>query len=121
MKTKIFVLLLTLCLLFSVSAVASFAMEARDGEVGDQNGVVTDATTAATTTAAATTTTAALTTTRTPTTTAPTTTAPITTAAVTTGAADMDDGGSVWAVILGIIAAAAIVTLVVVLVPKMRR
>ena len=79
MKTKIFVLLLALCLLFTVSSVASYAMEARDGAVGDNNGIVTDADT--TTTVAVTTTVA------TPlTTTAPiTTTALLTTAPVTTG------------------------------------
>lgn len=114
MKTKIFVLLLALCLLFTVSSVASYAMEARDGAVGDNNGIVTDADT--TTTVAVTTTVA------TPlTTTAPiTTTALLTTAPVTTGILEDGESSNAFAIVLAVLAAAAVVTLVVVLVPKIR-
>ena len=116
MKTKIFVLLLALCLLLGVGTVASYAIEARDGEVGDNNGVVTDAITTTTTAVTTTVTTLPLSTT------APITTAPIiTTAPVTTGVLESETGGSAFAIVLAILAAAAIVTLVVVLLPKMRR
>ena len=116
MKTKIFVLLLALCLLLGVGTVASYAIEARDGEVGDNNGVVTDAVTTTTTAVTTTVTTLPLSTT------APITTAPIiTTAPVTTGVLEDETGGSAFAIVLAILAAAAIVTLVVVLLPKMRR
>ena len=120
MKTKIFVLLLALCLLFTVSSVASYAMEARDGAVGDDNGVVTDANT--TTTVAVTTvqTTLPITTAR-PTAPSLTTVAPVTTAPVTTGMLEDGESGSVFAIVLAVLAAAAVVTLVVVLVPKIRR
>ena len=121
MKTKFFVLLLALCLLLSVSAVASYAIEARDGEVGDDNGVVTTAGDAVTTTVAVTLTTAEASLTTTAATTAPTTTAAVTTAPVTTGMIEDAEEGSAFAIVLAILAAVAIVALVVVLVPKMRR
>ena len=121
MKTKIFVLLLGLCLLLSIGAMSAYAIEARDGEVGDDNGVVTTAEGGVTSTDAA-----ALTTTGLPHTTAPiaphTTAATVTTAPVTTAMPDTaGEGGSALAIILAILAAVAIVILVVVLVPKMRR
>ena len=121
MKTKIFVLLLALCLLLGVGTVASYAIEARNGEVGDNNGILRDADT--TTTTAVTTTAVTTTVTTLPlSTTAPLTTAPIiTTAPVTTDMLEDETGGSAFAIVLAILAAAAIVTLVVVLLPKMRR
>ncbi len=124
MKAKIFTLLLAVCLLASLLTVKVAAVSARDGEVGDEGGVVTDATGTAGATPTVTMPTASLTApASTAPATAPVTTAPVTSAPVTTGALseDAEEGGGLLAIILAAVAAVAIVTLVVILVPRMRK
>ncbi len=126
MKKQMLALLLGICLLLSVTAVTALAAPL-DGNVGDDNGVVTegedtgllrDVTTAAPTTTTAPTTTAAPATTTAPgTTTAPVTTSPIT----TMGDMADEDGGSVLGIVIAALVAAAVVALAVIFIPKMRK
>ena len=107
MRSKILILLLAVCMLVVFCTLQVAALSARDGEVGDSDGVVTTAgvaTTAPTVTSASPATTAV--------------TLPVTTGAMSEGAENT--GGAILAIVLAVIAAAAIVTLVVILVPRMR-
>ena len=101
MKSKVFVLLLAVCLLLTVGGISASAISARDGEV-------TEGTTTATTVA----------TVPNVTTGAAATTAPTVTTAATTAEVMDTATGSVWGIVLAVIAAGAIITLVVVLVPR---
>ncbi len=124
MKKQMLALLLGICLLLSLTAVTALAAP-MDGNVGDDNGVVTegedtgllrDVTTAAPTTTTVPTTTTA------PTTTVPgTTTAPGTTSPITTMGDAADDGGSVLGIVIAALIAAAVVALAVIFIPKMRK
>ena len=126
MKSRIFSLLLAVCLLASITAVKVAAVTARDGEVGDVDGVVTDATGSAGATPTVTMPTGTVTApaTSAPTTAPQSTVAPATTAPVTTvdpAIEDREEGGrGILAIALAAVAAVAIVTLVVILVPRMR-
>ena len=104
MKSKVFVLLLAVCLIVTAGSISASAISARDGEVTEGTTVATTVATIPNVTTGAEVTTAAP-----AITTAPTTTA---TTAETTGT----EGGSVWGIILAVIAAGAIITLVVVLI-----
>ena len=106
MKSKVFVLLLAVCLIVTVGSISASAISARDGEVTEGTTVATTVATIPNVTTGAEVTTAA----------PAITTAPTTTA--TTQEAMGTKGGSVWGIILAVIAAGAIITLVVVLVPR---
>ena len=127
MKRHILPLLLGVLLLFSLLTVHALAVPDVTGNVGDDNGVVTTAGNGTTATSPVTLPTTAAPETTVPTTTAPATlpsTTPTTTAPTTTGEGDMaTDGnaGRVIGIILAILIASAIVVLVVLLLPRMRR
>ncbi len=125
MKKQMLALLLGVCLLLSMTAISALAAP-MDGNVGDDNGVVTEGEDTGllrdVTTTAPTTTTAPGTTTAPTTTTVPgTTTAPVTTSPITTAGDAADDSGSVLGIVIAAIIAAAVVALAVIFIPKMRK